>query len=233
MVKTLQVIVLLILVPACAGQLPAYQPVSVPDEGIAASGFEHDAYVSALQAAGASNIVVARGMLAERVTTAVMADHLDRVALFLDGVHLDDVEIPGDARSAAFHASLKLVTAGDSAGLVLVAEGLEVDGRRAGLLTLFDQEGVRETTVLPLTGLVVKNGGMRDPYIGGTDLESGILLSARTEEGKPWQVVYVVSLVDRAIGLDKLTPAQACACSSYLSWKQGQDGRTLFGMVVE
>lgn len=233
MARSIQ-ITLLLLLPACAA-LPAYEEPAVPDMDqarIPSAGSQVE-FVEELRSRGATNVVVSEGMLGSRVVGAVMADHLQHVYLFLDGGYLDRVEIPSDAGSSAVRSSLKVVNSGDEGALVLVAEGLEIEGKATGLLALFDEGGVVQATVLPLNGFSIKHGGLKDPYIGGTDLETGILFSARSEEGRAWSRVYVLSLMDKKIGLDALSSSKACFCASYLAWKQGQDGRTLFGMVVE
>jgi hypothetical protein len=212
--------------------MPAYEEPRVPSLAAGPAGTDED-LVAALRTGGATNIVLARGMLGESVVTAVMADHLDRIYLFLDGSHLDSVEIPHDPGASPVHPTVKIIVAGSRAGLLLLADGLAIGGKPCGLLSLFDESGVRQTTPLPIQGLAAKHGGLHDPYIGGTDLGAGILISARDDGGKPWRTVYVLSLDAGKIGLATLSPAQACACSSYLTWRQGQDGRTLFGMVVD
>jgi hypothetical protein len=233
--KTLQAIAILMLVPACAGTLPAYQQTAVPglDEASLTALSTQDGFLDVLRESGATNIVLSRGMLGEQVAGAVTADHLEHVYLFLDGVYLDRVEVVHDPGRSPVHPTLKVVVAGGAAAVMLIAEQLEIEGRASGLLAFFDEKGVRRTTTLPLSGFSLKHGGIKDPYIGGTDLETGILFSARSEEGRTWSKVYVLSLADRKLDLDDMSPQQACFCSSYLSWKQGKDGRTLFGMVVE
>ncbi len=235
MKKTLQLLVILILVPACAASLPAYETTAVPvlDEAGFAAMPTQAGFLDVLRDGGATNIVLCQGMLDGRVAGAVMADHLQHIYLFLDGLYLDRVEVSHDPGHSPVHPTLKIVNAGSAAAVMLLAEDLEIEGRASGLLAFFDDRGVRRITKLPLAGFAFKHGGIKDPYIGGTDLESGILFSARSEEGRTWSKVYVLRLEDKKLGLDDLTPQQACFCASYLSWHQGKDGRTLFGMVVE
>lgn len=115
---------------------------------------------------------------------------------------------------------------------MLLAEGLQVQGRRAGLLALFGPEGVTSRTTLPLGGLISRHGGLKDPYIGGTDLRGGILFSARDDQGRAWSDVYVIGVTDGTMTLDSISSEQACACPVYVAWKHGTDGRTLFGDVT-
>lgn len=229
------VIVFVILVPACVAHLPAYQQTAWPsldEAGLTADLTQVD-LLDALRDGGASNIVLSQGMLGEHVAGAITADHLEHVYLFLDGDYLDRIVVSHDPNQSPVHPTLKIVNSGATAAVILMAEELEIGGRASGLLSFFDEKGVLRTTQLPLAGFSAKHGGIKDPYIGGTDLESGILFTARSVGGKTWSKVYVLSLVDRKLVLDYTTPQQACLCTSYLSWRQGKDGRTLFGMVVE
>jgi len=203
------------------------------DEAGFTSAPSQGGFLEALRDGGATNIVLSQGMHDGRVAAAVMADHLEYVYLFLDGVYLDRVEVLHDPGQSPVHPTLKIVNAGALSAVMLLAEEFEIKGRASGLLAFFDEKGVRRTTTLPLAGFSIKHGGIIDPYIGGTDLETGILFSARNEEGRTWSKVYVLSLEDKKLGLDDMTPQQACFCASYMSWRQGKDGRTLFGMVVE
>jgi len=235
MMRILQAIAIVIIVQACSASLPVYQQTVWPslDEAGFTADLTQVGFLDALRNGGASNIVLSQGMLEGHVAGAITADHLEYVYLFLDGNYLDRVVISHDPNQSPVHPTLKIVNSGATAAVVLMAEELEIGGRASGLLTFFDEKGVRRTTQLPLAGFSAKHGGIKDPYIGGTDLNSGILFTARSGEGKTWSKVYVLSLVDKKLVLDDMTPQQACFCTSYLSWRQGKDGRTLFGMVVE
>lgn len=224
------------LAMGCAARLPAYQAIAIPElqEDATGSTLTLDELVASLTAAGASNVVVARGMSAdgESTVSAVTADLLDRVYLFHDGELTGSVAIPHDPGYPPYHPTVKVMVSGQSEVLVVLAEGLRVQGKRVGILAFFGPDGVQSSTTLPLGGLASRHGGMKDPYIGGTDLQTGILLSARDEQGKPWSKVYVLSVADSSLAVSSLSSAEACACPIYHKWKMGTDGRTLFGQVA-
>jgi len=168
----------------------------------------------------------------EHVISAVMADLLEHVYLFEDGSYLDRVPIPHDPGHPAVHPTVKVLTHGDGNAVVLFADGLRFEGMETGLLATFDDHGVGSVAPLPLAALAEKHGGLRDVYVGGTELETGILVSGRSESGKPWSRVYVLTLVESRIEVESISSQKAWGCPYYASWRQGQDGRTLFGQVV-
>ena len=62
---------------------------------------------------------------------------------------------------------------------------------------------------------------------------TGILLTARDDEGSPWKEIYVIKLVGTKLVVESVAYGKAFACKCFEDWLGGQDGRTLFGTVVD
>jgi hypothetical protein len=228
---------LLVVSTGCSAHYPDYQMTSFPEleqNALEPRGETTDAFVESLEQAGASNIHVAHGLAPDgALVDAVAADYLYHVYLFRDDTYLDRVRIPVDAGRAAVHPLVKVVLNGERSAVVLLADVMTVGGRRAGLLVQFDGDGVTSSTPLPMHGLIAKHGGMRDPYVGGTDLGQGILVTARDDGGTPWPRIYVLRLEAGKLEVQEVPYGEGFKCSCFQDWLNGQDGRTLFGEVVE
>ena len=222
---------------ACSGSVPDYQAVRTPyvDKDDVSPGDSVNQVIDVLQAAGASNIVVAHGLSASGglVLDAIAADRLGQVYMFAQGRHTFPVKIPHDPGRLPVHPTIKILTAGKGTdAIMLVADVVKVKGKQSGMLATFGPDGVKGVSVLPLEALADKHGGMRDPYIGGTDLASGVLLTARGVEGDPWPVIYVISLAGKKIEVDEVPRSEGYKCTCFADWIAGKDGRLLFGEVI-
>jgi hypothetical protein len=225
-----------LVLASCVTHRQEYQPVRIPklkQETLKFQG-STEKFVGVLRGASASNITVGHGMCADGgIIDVVMADYLKHVYIFMDGKFRMRAKIPFDAGKAPVHPTVKVVRAGDASAVVLVADVMRIKGKEAGLLVTFDREGGRAVVPLPLHGLLRKHDGMRDPYIGGTDMNQGILLTARNADGNPWSKVYQLKLVGKKIEVKTMSYQMAWQCSCFGDWLDGKDGRMLFGEVIE
>ncbi len=227
----------LLCAAGCSAHYQEYALTSFPEleQGtLVPVGESAEGFVETLVAAGATNITVAHGIgPGGCVLDAVAADYLYHVYVFKDGEYLGRAKIPCDPGRAAVHPTIKIVQNGPRAALVLFADVMTVKGRRAGLLVHIEDDGLGKVTTLPLDGLIDLHGGMRDPYVGGTDLAQGILVTARDDGGLPWPKLYVVRIEGSKLTIESVPYGKGFSCSCFADWVEGKDGRKLFGEVVE
>lgn len=237
MTEATRVLVAAVLIAGCSAHYPDYDITSFPElkqATLEPRGKSVSEFTDMLMDAGATNIQVAHGIgTGGVVVDAVAADYLYHVYLFRDGEYLDRVKITCDPGRAAVHPMLKVVQNGDLSAVVLLADVMTVGEKRAGMLVQFDEEGVTQTTTLPVHGFIKKHGGMRDPYVGGTSLTQGLLVTARDDAGVPWTKIYVLKLVENKLSVDPVPYSRGFQCSCFNDWLDGQDGRTLFGDVIQ
>ena len=233
MTRTAVIALVVVLNAACVAHFQDYQPVRVPginkmDVEISGSPAE---FVKLLRQTGVSNMTIGHGLTADgkKTVDVVMADYLKHLYIFVGGEFAMKAKIPHDKGKGPVHPTVKVVRAGDRTAVVLIADVMHIDGKQAGLLVTFDEKEIKSTVKLPVWGFIKKHDGMRDPYIGGTDMKTGILVTARNADGTAWTRIYVLKLVKNEVKLSSRHFSEGGSCACFYDWVSGQDGPTLFG----
>jgi hypothetical protein len=236
--KAMLVLAATLALCACAGRsMPAYEAQRFPelDESSLSleGGTTREEFTGLLRESGATNIIASDGFVGGKVVSAVTADFMEHIYLFGDGMYAGRVRIKHDTGRPQVHPFVKVVQGKSMLGLFLVAENITWEDRRAAQLILIEKGGSITYKHLFLDSLVEKHGGIYDPYVGGDDLSSGLVLCARDGSGRSWDSVYLIKLGKETLRIEPKPVSFAYSCSCFSDWFGGKEGREVFNMKVE
>ncbi len=225
----------LIALASCAGgYMPAYEAQSYPgidEKKLSLPGdTTKESFVGMLREKGATNVIVSEGFLSGKVVSAVTADFMDYIYLFRDGAFVGRVKVQYDEGRPPVHPFVKVVHGKNLFGLVLLADNMQVGGKRVAQLILIGKGGKVSYKNVSLDGLTEKHDGLYDPYVSGEDLSTGLVLCARDKRGKAWNLVYLISLQEDTLKVKPENQDAAYSCSCFADWLAGMDGREIFKM---
>jgi len=237
--KTTAVIsaMLMLLLPSCAGRsMPCYEPQQYPDLNeeklTLKKTTKKDSFIDLLKTSGATNIITSEGYVSGKVVSAVTADFLDYIYLFREGSYAGRVKIKHDEGKPQVHPFVKVVHGKNLFGVLLAAENIRIADKRIAQLIIVEKGGKISHKNISVESLIERHNGMYDPFVGGEDLGSGLILCARDKGGKAWGVVYHLTLEKGKVGMKPKPVNFAYSCSCFTDWLEGTDGREVFGMKV-
>jgi hypothetical protein len=217
--------------PGVLADAPALAGAAVDEEALLAQELAGEAsFTQFLERHGATHVVRARGFVNERVVSAVTADSMRHIYIFADGDYLGRLDIRCDAGREPLRPFLKIVYGKKRFGVLLVAHNLALDGKRISQLILVGKGGKKTHVSLTVDELEKKHGGMTDPYVGGEDLASGIILCAKNNSGKAWDTVFVLSESAESVKIEKMPRIFALGCPCFMDWVLGRSTRGILGM---
>lgn len=186
-------------------------------------------FIQHLEQHGATHVIRVRSYVNDRVVDAVAADGLRHIYLFADGTYAGRLDIRCDVGREPIRPFLKIVYGKKRFGVLLVADNLALDGKRIAQLILVGTGGKKTHVSLTLDALEKKHGGMMDPYVGGDDLASGIILCARNFSGKAWDTVFVLSESGESVKVEKMPRIYAHGCPCFMDWILGRSTKDILG----
>ncbi|MFH1435140.1 MAG: hypothetical protein ABIJ56_05455 [Pseudomonadota bacterium] len=230
-------IVLFALTACYAANMPNYENQSYPDFNEkklkVGKSFTKTSFLSYLKKKGATNIIASEGYISGKVVTAITADFLDNIYIFSDSRYAAKLEIKYDEGKPQTHPVVKVVYSKGEFGFLLVADNMRLGGKRVAQLILVGKGGKITNSSISLESLIEKNDGLFDPFIGGENLESGLVFSARDRTGRAWGDAYLLTIDKSKLRLEKKTREHVFGCSCFADWLQGKDGREVFGMKIK
>jgi len=132
------------------------------------------------------------------------------------------------------HPFAKIVYSKDTFGIFLAAENIEYKGKRVAQLIQVTKEGEIVHQAISIDEIIRENQGMYDPYVGGESLDTGIFLTGRANNGKPWSSAYKIKLVENELKVvGRVSASELGGCSCYFDWVMGKDAREVFRMKTE
>jgi hypothetical protein len=227
------------LLASCApAAFPSYQIQQYPDIDektlLLDKKANEKSFIAMLREKGATNIIHSKGYIRGKLVSAVTADFMDYVYLFSEGKYLAKLEIRHDKGKPQVHPFAKIVYTKDSLGVFLVAENIELGGKRTAQLILIGKGGGVKHINISLEEFIKDHGGIWDPYVGGENLDSGVFLAGRMNTGEPWLSVYRITMnKEGKLIKEKVPRGEAAGCSCFSDWMMGKDAREVFGMKVE
>ncbi len=119
--------------------------------------------------------------------------------LFRNGRYWQSEALPADA--PAYGLALGVAQRGGDA-LLLVVQQSPLDGASGNRLLMYaaSERGIELRASRTLDDLAADNGGMSHPRLIGRDIEDGVLLIARDDDGILWDDTYVFSAGDVSSG---------------------------------
>ena len=228
----------LFLMTACySASMPNYENQSYPDinEEKLKIGktFTKSSFLAYLKKKGATNIIASEGYISEKVVTAITADFLDYIYIFSDSRYIARFEIKYDEGKPQTHPVVKVVYGKGKFGFLLVADNMRLKGKRVAQLILVGKGGKITNNSISLESLIERNGGLYDPFIGGENLESGLVFSARDRAGRAWGNAYILTIEKNKLHFEKKAMEKVFGCSCFTDWLEGKDGREVFGMKIK
>jgi hypothetical protein len=225
----------LILLTSCAGgYMPAYEAQGYPDidekKLSLSSATSKEEFLGLLREKSATNLIMSEGYLSGKVVSAVTADFMDYIYLFSDGKFVGRVPVKYDEGRPPVHPFVKVVHGRNLFGLVLLADNMQVGAKRVAQLILIEKGGKITYKNVALDDLIEKHDGLYDPYIGGENLSTGLVLCARNRKGKAWNLVYLITLKGDSLEVKPEHQDAAFGCSCFADWLAGMDGREVFKM---
>jgi len=187
-------------------------------------------FTNFLEQHGATHVVRARGYVNDRVVSAVTADLMRHIYIFADGDYMGRLNIRCDSGREPLRPFLKIVYGKKRFGVLLVADNLALDGKRISQLILVGKGGKKTHVSLTMDALEKKHGGMVDPYVGGEDLASGIILCAKNSSGKAWDTVFVLTESAESVKVEKMPRIFAHDCPCFMDWVLGRSTQGILGM---
>lgn len=233
--KPVAILVLAFLAAACgAASMPDYETLSYPDfreENLQIDkSTDKDSFVAMLKNSGATNIISSEGFVSGRSVSAVTADFFEYIYLFRDGAYLARVKIKFDEGMPPVHPFIKIVYTKGRFGILLVAENIRFKSKRIAQLILVEKGGIITHKSISLEDLIDSNDGLYDPYVGGENLGSGLIFSARDKAGNPWSLVYHLTMRDDMVLMEPKPRSFAYGCGCFTDWLDGKDSRDVFHM---
>jgi len=218
--------------------IPSYQMQQYPNINektlVVKKNTEEVDFVKMLKKEGATNIISSKGYINNAVISAVTADFMDYVYIFKDGKYIDRLEIKHDGEKPQVHPFAKIVYSKDTFGIFLAAENIEYKGKRVAQLIQVTKEGEIVHQAISIDEIIRENQGMYDPYVGGESLDTGIFLTGRANNGKPWSSAYKIKLVENELKVvGRVSASELGGCSCYFDWVMGKDAREVFRMKTE
>jgi len=230
-------IALFTLTACYSASMPTYESQSYPDINEnklkISKAFSKKSFLAYLKKKGATNIIASEGYISEKVVTAITADFLDYIYIFSDSQYIAKHKIKYDEGNPQTHPVMKVVYGNGKFGFLLVADNMKLGGKRVAQLILVGKSGKMSTRSISLESLIEKNGGLYDPFIGGENLESGLVISARDRAGRAWGDAYLLTIDKNKLRLEKKAKEFAFKCSCFADWHDGKDGREVFGMKIK
>jgi len=237
-------LILFIFLNACsAASIPAPEAIHPSGAALDQPSFDEKApapedlsselsFISFLKLHEATNIVSAKGYVNEKIVSAVTADHMKQIYIFGDGKYFGRLEIRCDSGRHPVRPFVKIIHGKNRFGVLLVADNLALNGKRISQLILVKKGGEKTYISLTMDLLEKNNGGMVDPYVGGEDLESGVIFCAKNSNGKAWKTIFIITASDETVKVEKMPRYFAHTCPCFMSWVKGKDARELFGMKL-
>jgi len=207
--------------------------VQIDEAALALDGLSTEsAFTSRLKQLGATHIVSTRSFVNEKVVSAVTADRMKAIYLFGEGKFLGKLEVHCDSGREPVRPFVKIIYGKKRFGVLLFAENLALGGKRISQLILVGKGGKKTYINLAMDDLEKSHGGMVDPFVGGDDLETGVIFCARDSKGKAWNTVFVITANEDAVKVETMPRWYALACPCFVEWVKGRDARDIFGMKL-
>ncbi|MFH1436651.1 MAG: hypothetical protein ABIJ56_13155 [Pseudomonadota bacterium] len=217
--------------------LPAYETAKQPDikekKLVIRKMMSEADFIAALKQRSATNIVASHGYINGNIVSAVTADNMEYIYLFNAGHYTGRLEIRHDEGAAPLHPFIKVVYGKNKFGVFLTAENLRLNGRRVAQLILVRKGSEPVYVSIELKSMIENNNGMIDPYVGGENLDTGIFLSARDNEGRVWNVIYLISFPTSKSKVEAKPIHDAYCCPMFVSWMDGKGAREIFSMRTD
>jgi hypothetical protein len=235
LMRSFTILALTVLPAACgAASMPDYETLSYPDfrEETLVVGKTTDkgSFVAMLKKSGATNVISSESFVSGLNVSAVTADFFEYIYLFRDGDYLGKIKIEFDEGMPPVHPFVKIVYGKGRFGVLLVAENIRFKNKRVAQLILVEKGGKITHKSISLEGLIESNDGLYDPYVGGENLGSGLIFSARDRAGNPWSLVYHLTMKDDKVLMDPKPRSFAYGCGCFTDWLEGKDSRDVFNM---
>jgi len=209
----------------------ARSDAGLEEEALPAQALAGEAsFMKHLERYGATHVIRVRGYVNDKVVSAVAADGLRNIYIFADGDYAGRLDIRCDAGREPLRPFLKIVFGKKRFGVLLVADNLALDGKRISQLILVGKGGKKTHVSLTMDALENKHGGMTDPYVGGDNLASGVILCAKSVSGKAWDTVFVLTESGESVKVEKMPRIYAHGCPCFMEWVLGRSTKEILGM---
>ncbi len=137
-----------------------------------------------------------------------------RIRIFVNGIHNASLNVSPRSR---FHA----ITHDEREGLVIIPQVAMGNARLSFIFvtTPKDRSCIGWVSKqYDISSIVEEEGGLFDPLLIGRDLATGILFTARTRDGVPWENTYLLRFTDGLPGFQVIERSRMDACQCYLDW---------------
>jgi hypothetical protein len=233
--KAVAILALTMLHASCgAASIPDFETQSYPDfreeSLVVDKSTDKDSFIAMLKKSGATNIISSEGFVSGRSVSAVTADFFEYVYLFRDGDYLGRIKVKFDEGMPPVHPFVKIVYGKGRFGILLVAENIRLKSKRVAQLILVEKGGKITHKSISLDNLIDSHDGLYDPYVGGENLGSGLIFSARDRAGNPWSLVYHLTVRDDKVLMEPKPQSFAYGCGCFTDWLDGMDSRDVFHM---
>jgi len=236
--KSIAILAMALLSWACgAASMPDFETLSYPDfreETLQIDkSTDKDSFVAMLKKSGATNVISSDGYISGRSVSAVTADFFEYIYLFRDGAYLARVKIKFDEGMPPVHPFIKIVYGKGRFGILLVAENIRFKSKRVAQLILVEKGGIVTHKSISMESLIDLHDGLYDPYVGGENLGSGLIFSARDRAGNPWSHVYQLTMREDKVLMEPKPKSFAYGCGCFTDWLDGKDSRDVFHMKTK